>query len=147
MHWTYDYPNENDTVSPPFELTGPVENIKIVFQISNLYNAWIESYALLHRLDTNISYGFTLPWENYFDEEWSFKGNTATYIIENILSGKYELLMSSDSNIKGRIVMDMYRGIPNDQNMVVFILLCCIVPGFFFIMSRRFERKRQENAE
>lgn len=151
MQWELPYPLENDSVSRPFELEGPVENVRIILSPSRFENAWLEGYGTLHRLDTNVSYTFAMPMEYYYgvttEGYWTEGSKVTGFVIEGIPSGRYELLLSSSASKSGTVKISMQRGIPSNENMTILLILISILPAYFFIRARIFEKKRQENAD
>ena len=151
LKWDLPYPMVKDTVSPPFILDGPVENVRISLAAAPLQNTWFEGYATLHNLDTNLTFTFTMPMEYYFgvtsEGTWSEGSKSKSFIVEHVPSGKYELLISSAASDPGTLKLKVHRGIPSTENMFVLLVLVSILPGFLFLRSRGFERKRQENAD
>lgn len=152
FNWELPFPLVNDTLSPPFILDGPLDNVRITLSASPLNNAWFEGYGILHNLDTNLVFTFTMPLEYYYGVDsdggsWREGSPTKGFILEDVPSGKYELLMSSASSNPGTVTIRVVRGIPSVENMLVLLILVSLFPIFLYLRSRGFERQRQENAD
>jgi Domain of unknown function (DUF4178) len=144
---TYTYPDSMDKVSQPFELGGNLHNVQVDLDaLSGLDNHWVEFSGVLHNLETNENYEFTVGAEYYFGytdgENWTEGSHSADAVLNDVPGGHYEMVTSSLSDTTGSVELKVTRAVPIYTNMLMVLFLLCIAPFTLLILKGAFEKRR-----
>jgi hypothetical protein len=143
----YAFPNAVDVVSPPFEIGNGINNVEVdLMANSGLDNHWVEFSGVLHNLETNENYEFTVGAEYYHGvtdgESWSEGSSYGDATLNEVPAGKYEMVVASESDSAGSVTLTVRRGVPIYTNTLIVLILLSIVPVLLKVLDKNFEKRR-----